>query len=82
MSEALVAPVSGSYAQTELRLLRRGSYTAGYVPQVIDFIMRGVMGSEFASPSEEGPSPAKVDTRSGGYAASVSLSDACWCWFS
>ncbi|GAA1227114.1 hypothetical protein GCM10009578_081670 [Streptomyces rhizosphaericus] len=53
VSEALVAPVSGSYAQTELRLLRRGSYTAGYVPQVIDFVMRGVTGSEFASPSEE-----------------------------
>jgi homogentisate 1,2-dioxygenase len=29
-----------------------------------------------------GPSPAKVDTRSGGYAASVSLSDSCRCWFS
>ncbi|MEV7465239.1 hypothetical protein AB0O20_01840 [Streptomyces kronopolitis] len=53
MSEALVAPVSGSYTQTELRLLRRGSYTAGYVPQVIDFVMRGVTGSEFAPPSEE-----------------------------
>ena len=30
----------------------------------------------------DGPSPEKVDTRSGDHAASVSLSDSCWCWCS
>lgn len=32
--------------------------------------------------SAYGPSPAKVDTRRGDYAASVSLSDSCSCWCS
>jgi hypothetical protein len=50
--ETLITPGPGSYAQTELRLLRRGSYTATYLPQVIDFVVRGVVGSEFDAPGE------------------------------
>ncbi|MEU6352165.1 hypothetical protein ABZ896_23000 [Streptomyces sp. NPDC047072] len=48
-----LVPVPGSYAQTELRLLRRSSFTAVYLPQVIDFVVRGVVGSEFAAPGEQ-----------------------------
>lgn len=46
-------PVPDSYAQTELRLLRRSSFTASYLPQVIDFVVRSVVGSEFAAPGEQ-----------------------------
>ncbi|WP_055531340.1 hypothetical protein [Streptomyces graminilatus] len=40
----------GSYGQLELRLLRRASFAATYLPQVIDFIVREVTGSEFTRP--------------------------------
>jgi hypothetical protein len=43
----------GSYGQLELRLLRRASFAATYLPQVIDFIVREVTGSEFTRPGDQ-----------------------------
>ncbi|MFE3558401.1 hypothetical protein ACFXKW_26595 [Streptomyces sp. NPDC059193] len=42
-----------TYGQLELRLLRRAAFTAPYVPQMIDFIVREVTGCEDTPPSAE-----------------------------
>ncbi|MFI5986811.1 hypothetical protein ACIBEA_38865 [Streptomyces sp. NPDC051555] len=42
-----------TYGQLELRLLRRTAFTAPYVAQMIDFILREVTGSEDTAPSAE-----------------------------
>ena len=46
-------PTPGSYSQLELRLLRRAPFAATYLPQVIDFIVREVTGSEFSHPCDQ-----------------------------
>ncbi|MFF4531506.1 hypothetical protein ACFY1P_19830 [Streptomyces sp. NPDC001407] len=52
MPEIAEALAPRSYSQLELRLLRRSSFTAAYLPQVIDFVVRDVTGSEFKCPSD------------------------------
>ncbi|RLU82035.1 hypothetical protein CTZ27_31255 [Streptomyces griseocarneus] len=52
MHQSVEALVPRSYGQLELRLLRRVSFTAAYLPQVIDFVVRDVTGSEFTHPSD------------------------------
>ncbi|WP_424892357.1 hypothetical protein [Streptomyces sp. XH2] len=52
MHETVEALVPRPYSQLELRLLRRVSFTAAYLPQVIDFVVRDVTGSEFQHPSD------------------------------
>ncbi|MCX4792017.1 hypothetical protein OG369_39915 [Streptomyces sp. NBC_01221] len=42
-----------SSSQLELRLLRRATFAAAYLPQVIDFVVRGAVGSEFTDPSDQ-----------------------------
>lgn len=52
MSEASAAVLSGSSKQTALRLLRRRSFNAGYLAQVIDLAVREVVRSQFDEPDE------------------------------
>jgi hypothetical protein len=40
-------PTRGADSQLQLRLLRRATFAAGYLPEVIDFIIREATGSEF-----------------------------------
>lgn len=40
-------PTRGTDSQLRLRLLRRATFAAGYLPEVIDFIIREATGSEF-----------------------------------
>ncbi|MGD1220645.1 hypothetical protein AB9Q10_19695 [Streptomyces krungchingensis] len=52
MSEASAAVLAGSSKQTALRLLRRRSFSAGYLAQVIDLAVREVVRSQFDEPDE------------------------------
>ncbi|MFF9458747.1 hypothetical protein [Streptomyces flaveolus] len=52
MSEASAVVLAGSPKQTALRLLRRRSFGAGYLAQVIDLAVREVVRSQFDEPDE------------------------------
>ncbi|MFD8417237.1 hypothetical protein ACFV2Q_36785 [Streptomyces sp. NPDC059650] len=52
MSEASAAVLASSSKQTALRLLRRRSFSAGYLVQVIDLAVREVVRSQFDEPDE------------------------------
>ncbi|MFD4609951.1 hypothetical protein ACFWOT_17995 [Streptomyces sp. NPDC058440] len=52
MSEASAVVLAGSSKQTALRLLRRRSFSAGYLAQVIDLAVREVVRSQFDEPDE------------------------------
>lgn len=52
MPDTLFTLSPSSSSQLELRLLRRAAFVAAYLPQVIDFVVRGSVGSEFTDPSD------------------------------
>ncbi|MEU0353040.1 hypothetical protein ABZ302_40520 [Streptomyces sp. NPDC006237] len=52
MSEASAAVLADSSKQLALRLLRRRSFSAGYLAQVIDLAVREVVRSQFDEPDE------------------------------
>lgn len=52
MSEASAPVFAGSSKQLALRLLRRRSFSAGYLAQVIDLVVREVVRSQFDEPDE------------------------------
>ncbi|MFD6967145.1 hypothetical protein [Streptomyces sp. NPDC059949] len=52
MTDTPFALAPSSSSQLELRLLRRAVFVATYLPQVIDFVVRGAVGSEFTDPSD------------------------------
>lgn len=52
MSEASATALAGSSKQLALRLLRRRSFSAGYLAQVIDLAVREVARSQFDEPDE------------------------------
>ncbi|MET9103823.1 hypothetical protein [Streptomyces antibioticus] len=52
MSQASAVVPAGSSKQTALRLLRRRSFSAGYLAQVIDLAVREVLANQFDEPDE------------------------------
>ncbi|KOV54697.1 hypothetical protein ADL00_29580 [Streptomyces sp. AS58] len=67
MSEASAVVLAGASKRTALRLLRRRSFSAGYLPQVIDLAVREVVRSQFDEPDER--EAALVHQRLARYAA-------------